>query len=77
MKTITRQRKRIRQRLDAESLRQDGTSPSRQDLGNIRRYGKELKDILNRQERQIDAARQLLTGILCLARGERTREGLS
>lgn len=72
-RTLSSQRKRIRRRLDAEDLRQGGTAPDRQDLGNIRRYGKEIKDILNKQERQIDTARQLLTSILRLARGEGAR----
>ena len=61
---------RLRRRLQREKATLEAITPSVQDLGNMRRYAREIKHMLNKQENQIAMSRQLLNNIVRLSRGE-------
>lgn len=61
---------RIRRRRQREIAALEAITPSVQDLGNIRRYAREIKAILNKQEKQIAMSKQLLNNIIKLSHGE-------
>lgn len=60
---------RLRRRFQREIATLEAMTPSIQDLGNIRRYAREIKAILNKQENQIAMTRQLLNSIVRLSHG--------
>lgn len=61
---------RIRRRRQREIATLEAITPSLQDLGNVRRYAREIKSMLNKQEKQIAMSRQLLNNIIKLSHGE-------